>query len=163
MQESMHKLPNSASQADLGRMQLTLSATRRTPHGASSFVRSMSTWSVKTRRTPPRHGRAARVYGLTAMNTTMHGNGYTPRPPRLLRLTQGLNSQGWPRRPPSVAIQAPPSFTRDIQKSDQVGCCCVVWCLTRRMACCIAGWKCAVCDFLCACLGVWAFVLLVFL
>ncbi|CAM9659818.1 unnamed protein product, partial [Laminaria digitata] len=35
--------------------------------------------------------------------------------------SKGLNSQGWPKRPPSVAIQAPPSFTRDIQKSHQ-GC-----------------------------------------
>lgn len=30
-----------------------------------------------------------------------------------------MNAQGWPKKPPSVAIQAPPAFTRDIQKSDE--------------------------------------------
>ena len=40
----------SASQAILSRMQLTVHATRRTPHGASRLVPAMSAWSVKTRR-----------------------------------------------------------------------------------------------------------------
>ena len=47
-------------------------ATRRAPHGAShaqGYV-AMSAWSVKTRRSPSRHCRDARVYGHTA--TTMH-------------------------------------------------------------------------------------------
>ena len=55
----------SASQAVLSRMQLTLHATRRTPHGGSRLVLAMSAWSVNTRRAPSRHGRDARVYGHT--------------------------------------------------------------------------------------------------
>ena len=57
------------------RMQLTLHATRPTPHGASRLVQAMPVWSVKTRRAPSRHGRDARVYGHTT--TVMHGE-YTP-------------------------------------------------------------------------------------
>ncbi|CBN74821.1 multidrug resistance pump, putative [Ectocarpus siliculosus] len=34
---------------------------------------------------------------------------------------KGLNPQGWPANPPQVAIQPPPAFTRDVQKSEQ-GC-----------------------------------------
>ena len=37
-QESMHKVPKSVLRAVLGRMQFTLHATRRTPHGASRLV-----------------------------------------------------------------------------------------------------------------------------
>ena len=55
----------------LRRMQLTLHATRRTPHGgASRVVLAMSAWSVKTRRAPSRHCRVVRVYGR--MTTAMH-------------------------------------------------------------------------------------------
>ena len=43
-------------------MQLTLLATRRTPHGASRLVLAMSAWSVKIRRAPSRHCRDARVH-----------------------------------------------------------------------------------------------------
>ena len=57
-------------------MQLTLHATRRTPHGASRLVLAMSAWSVKTRRAPSRHCRDASVYSLTF--TAMHDNEYTP-------------------------------------------------------------------------------------
>ena len=60
------------------RMQLTLHATRRTPHGASRLVLAMSAWSVKTRRAPFWHCRDARVYGHTT--TAMQDNEY-PRPP----------------------------------------------------------------------------------
>ena len=45
----------SASRAVLSVMQLTIQATRRTPHGASRLVLAMSAWSVKTRRAPSRH------------------------------------------------------------------------------------------------------------
>ena len=38
----------------LGGMQVTLHATRRTPHGASRLVQAMVAWSMKTRRTPSR-------------------------------------------------------------------------------------------------------------
>ena len=54
----------------LSRTQLTLHATRRTPHGASHLVQATSTWSVKTRRALSRHCRDARVYGHTT--TAMH-------------------------------------------------------------------------------------------
>ena len=66
----------SASQAVLSRMQLTLHATRRTPHGASRLVLAMSPWSVETRRAPSRHCRDARVYGPTT--TAMLDDEYTP-------------------------------------------------------------------------------------
>ena len=59
------------------RMQLTLHATRRTPHGASRLVQAMSAWSVITRRAPSWHGRDATVYGPTT--TAEHDNEY-PRP-----------------------------------------------------------------------------------
>ena len=94
----------SASKAILGRMQLILHATRRTPHGALRLVLAMSAWSVRTRRspslycrdgsmvirlrpcmtisTPPpsQHCRDARVYGYTT--TAMHDMS-TPSPPPL--------------------------------------------------------------------------------
>ena len=54
-----------------GRMQFTLHATRRTPHGASRLVQVMSASRlVKTQRAPSRHSRDARVYGH---KTTAHG------------------------------------------------------------------------------------------
>ena len=56
-------------------MQLTLLATRRTPHGASRLVQAMPAWSVKARRAPSRHW-DARVYGHTT--TAMHDNEYPP-------------------------------------------------------------------------------------
>ena len=70
-----------ASQAVRRRMQLTLHATRRTPHGASRLVQAMSAWLVKTRRAPPRHCRDARVYGHTT--TAMRDYEYNA-PPSLL-------------------------------------------------------------------------------
>ena len=57
-------------------MQLTLHATRGTPHGASRLVLAMSAWSAKTRRTPSRHGTDARVYCHTT--AAMQYNEYTP-------------------------------------------------------------------------------------
>ena len=59
-------------------MQLTLHATRRTLHGASRLVLAVYAWSVKTRHTPSRHCRDARVYGHTT--TAMHDMS-TPLPP----------------------------------------------------------------------------------
>ena len=69
----------SASKAVLSRMQLTLHATRPTPHGASRLVQATSAWSVKTRHAPSRHCRDERVYVHTT--TAMHDNEYTPPPP----------------------------------------------------------------------------------
>ena len=65
-----------------GRMQSTLHATRRTPHGALRVVQASNVclWLVKTRRAPSRHGRDARVYGHT---TTAMRKLSTP-PPSLL-------------------------------------------------------------------------------
>ena len=65
----------------VGLMQLTLHATRRTPHGVARLVLAMSAWSVKTRRAPSRHCRDARVYGHAT--TAMHHNEY-PHPPASL-------------------------------------------------------------------------------
>ena len=82
----------SASQAVLSRMQLTLQATRRTPHGASRLVLAMSAWLVKTRRTPSRYCKDARVYGHTT--TAMHANEYTSRatPSYLTPLNSSLSN-----------------------------------------------------------------------
>ena len=65
-----------ASQAAIGRMQLILHATRRTPPGASHLVLAMPARSVKTQRVPSIHCRDARVCGHTT--TAMHDNEYTP-------------------------------------------------------------------------------------
>ena len=64
--------------AVLSRTQLTLHATRRTPHGASRLVLAMYAWSVKTRHAPSRHCRDARVYGHTT--TAMHDVNTPPLP-----------------------------------------------------------------------------------
>ena len=77
-QSTPHKAVKSASQAALRKMQLTLHASSRTPHGASRLVLAMSAWSVETRRAPARHCRGAEVYGHT--NTAMHGDESTLRP-----------------------------------------------------------------------------------
>ena len=65
-------------------MQLTLHATRRTPHGASRLVQAMPAWSVKPRRAPSRHSRDARVYGH--MTTAMHEYRVHPSPSGVLFL-----------------------------------------------------------------------------
>ena len=80
MQEKTHKARKSASKVVLSRMQLTLHATRRTPHGDSRLVHAVFTWSVKTRRAPSRRCRDARVY--TAMHET--STPPTPHPPNSL-------------------------------------------------------------------------------
>ena len=82
-QESRHKMPKFVLRAVLGRMQLTLHATRRTPHGAPRLVRAMSAWLVETRRAPSRHSRDARIYGHTT--TAMHKRS-TPPPLQMPRL-----------------------------------------------------------------------------
>ena len=92
----------SASKTVLSRMQLTLNATRRTPHGAWRLVLAMFAWSVKTRHAPSRHCRDARVYGHTT--TAMHDNEYTP-PRRLLRPRFSLSSCLGPEG--SITVQAP--------------------------------------------------------
>ena len=88
MQEKKHKVRKSASQVVLARMQLTRNAARRTPHGASRLVHAMSTWSVKTRRTPSRHCSDPRVDGHT---TTAIHEVSTP-PPLTHKRCEGL----WP-------------------------------------------------------------------
>ena len=78
-QENRHQVPKSVLRAVLERMQFTLHATRRTPHGASRLVQAMSVWLVKSRRAPSRHSRDARVYGHTT--TAMHKLSTPPPPP----------------------------------------------------------------------------------
>ena len=62
------------------RMQLTLRATPRKPHGASRSVHAMSSWSVKTLRAPSWHSRDASVYTLHGHVTTAMGEMSTPPP-----------------------------------------------------------------------------------
>ena len=69
-QENTRKVRNSSSQVVLSRVQLTLHATRRTPHGASRLVQPMPAWLVKTRRARSRRCRDTRVY--VHMTTAMH-------------------------------------------------------------------------------------------
>ena len=52
----------STPKAVLSRMQLTLRATRPTPHGDSRLVQAVSAWSVITRRAPSQHRTDSRVY-----------------------------------------------------------------------------------------------------
>ena len=66
----------SAPQAFLSRMQPTLYAARRTPHGALLLVHARSAWSVGIRRAQSRHCRDARVYGHTT--TAMRDIEYPP-------------------------------------------------------------------------------------
>ena len=82
-QESRHKVPKCVLQAPLGRMQFTLHATRRTPHGASRFAQAMSAWLVKTRRAPVRQSRDARVYVWSYDYGHEQTEYPSPRPPRL--------------------------------------------------------------------------------
>ena len=80
-------MQNSVFLAVFGRMQFTLHATRRTPHGASRLGQAMSAW-LKTRRAPSRHSRDARVYGHTT--AAMHKLSTPPTPPPTPVLTHGL-------------------------------------------------------------------------
>ena len=72
----------STSKAVLSTMQLTLHATRQTPHGA---VQAMSAWSVKTRHAPSRYCRDARVYdhSTTAMHEIEYMSPIEYTPPAL--------------------------------------------------------------------------------
>ena len=71
LQQRRHNVLKSASQVVLGRVQPII-ATHRTPHGASRLAQTMSVWSVKPRRAPPRQCIGGRVYGHTT--TAMHDN-----------------------------------------------------------------------------------------
>ena len=75
-------MPKSVLRAILGRMQFTVHATRRTPHGASRLVRAMSAWLVKTRRAPSRHSRDTRVYGHKDYSHAQIENPPSPTPLR---------------------------------------------------------------------------------
>ena len=58
------------------RMQLTLHATHRTPHGASRLAQAMPAWSMKYQRAPSRHCSDVRVYGHTT--SAMHDTSIPP-------------------------------------------------------------------------------------
>ena len=81
-------MTKSVLRAVLGRMQFTLHATRRTPHGASRLVQAMSAWLVNTRRAPSRHSRDARVHGHTT--TPVHKLRTPPSPPPSLKSPKRL-------------------------------------------------------------------------
>ena len=72
---STYKLPKSHV---VHRIQLTLHAARRIPHGASRLVQATSAWSVKTRHALSWRRQFARVYGHTT--TAMYDNEYPPAP-----------------------------------------------------------------------------------
>ena len=108
--ETVKSLPaQSASQVVLSRIQFTIHATRRTPHGASRLVQAMSALSVKTRRAPSRHCRDARVDGHTT--TDVHDIEYNP-PPRL-----------------SSSLRIPLSSS---EMEGCGGCVCLVWSSTMK-------------------------------
>ena len=97
--ESMNSTPSSickkvrrTSGSYCRRMQLTLHATRRTPHDASRLVLATSAWSMKSRPAPSRHCRHARVYGRTT--TAMHDNEYTPPRARAGYIVESYAIQG---------------------------------------------------------------------
>ena len=75
-------------------MQVTLHATRPTPHGASRLLRRVSAWSVKLRRSPFRPCRDASVCGHSTAST--HDNMYTistPPPYMRCRMLKGSCSK----------------------------------------------------------------------
>ena len=80
----MSSIRNSASQAVLSGMQLTLHATRRTPHGASRLAQATFAWSAKPRHAPSRQCRDAGVcvHATTAMHEIEYisFNDYPPPP-----------------------------------------------------------------------------------
>ena len=88
----MHKVPISVLRAVFRRMQFTLRATRRTPHGASRLVQAMSAWLVKTLHASSRHSRDARVYGHTT--TAVHKLS-TPTPPLARRKVHHRPIRQW--------------------------------------------------------------------
>ena len=87
-------LRKSVLRAVLAKMQFTLHATRRTPHGASRLGQAMSAWFVKTRRAPSRHRRDARVHGHTT--TAMHEYRVHPPPPPALPPACVPHNKPWP-------------------------------------------------------------------
>ena len=129
-------MPKSVLRAVLERMQFTLHAIRRTPHGASHLAQATPAWLVKTRRAPPRHSRDARVYGhtTTAMHklstppptTTMFLNAaFSSRPNFifhhcLVAVSPPLSSSSYSRGP---AIRRYPYIRRypDIRRSKSIG------------------------------------------
>ena len=92
-QENRHKVPKSVSRTVLGRMQFTLYATRRTPHGAWRLVQAMSAWLVKARRAPSRQSRDGRVDGHTT--TAMHKLSTPPPPVENRSSLQTVNRRFW--------------------------------------------------------------------
>ena len=60
LQESRHKVPTSASEAVLSRMQFTLHAAGRIPPGGSRLVKATHAYSMQTRHAPSRYCREAR-------------------------------------------------------------------------------------------------------
>ena len=101
-------MPESVLRAVLGRMQFTLHATHRAPHGASCLVQAMSAWLVKTPRAPSRHNRDARVYGHTT--TAMHKLSASPAPSLASHTSKPL---GW--RAPFRGVHVKDSSRHEIR------------------------------------------------
>ena len=76
----------------LERMQFTVHATRRTPHGAWRLVQAIPAWLVKTRRAPSRHSRDGRVYGHTTTAMQKSSTPLAPLPPSPPKLLSTLRT-----------------------------------------------------------------------
>ena len=92
-------------------MQLSLHATRPTPHGASRLVQAMSSWSVKPRRALSRHCRGARTYGHTTR--AIHDNEYNLSPPYNGHTTTAMHDIEYPLPLPPTP---PPSLFASVDK-----------------------------------------------
>ena len=80
-QKCRHNVPKSVLRAVLGRMQFTLHATCRTPHGASRLVQATSAWLVKTHVHRPG---IVRMRGSVVVRPRQARTEYTPPPYRSL-------------------------------------------------------------------------------
>ena len=102
-------MPKSVLRAVLGRMQFTLHATRRTPHGTSRLMQAISTWLVSTRNVP-RPGTVG-MRGSMVIRSGPCANGAHLVPvPRLAQteytLSSVLRPPGPHRRLPFAAVDA---------------------------------------------------------
>ena len=103
---------NSALQAFLSRMYLTLHATRRKPQGASRLVEAMSARSVKTRRasyhTDMVGMRGANSYGsaMVLLTTAMHDTMtiISPPSPPSGHTTAAMHEMSAPLPPPPSSL-----------------------------------------------------------
>ena len=101
-----HKVPKFAPQAVLGRMQPTLHATRRTPHGAASrLVQAISAWPMKTRRAPARAGIVGMLGAVVMRLRPCETKSTRPRAHQLRQVYYTRSCTAVRRFPPSPAVR----------------------------------------------------------